>query len=60
MSRRPAFTLVELLVVTAIIAMLISTVFPALVAARAHAVRIRCAANLKNIADALSQYHPAA
>ena len=45
---RPAFTLVELLVVIGIIAVLIAILLPALNAARESARRTTCAANLKN------------
>jgi len=53
---RPAFTLVELLVVIAIIALLIAVLLPALAAARAHAARLKCASNLRTLAQVGVQY----
>jgi prepilin-type processing-associated H-X9-DG protein/prepilin-type N-terminal cleavage/methylation domain-containing protein len=56
MRRRCAFTLVELLVVVAIVTILIALLMPALVGARRKAQTIVCAANLRTIGQAMAMY----
>ncbi len=54
--RLSGFTLVELLVVISIIAMLLAVLMPALGKAKANAVRIVCASNMKQVGLCISMY----
>lgn len=54
--RRSAFTLVELLIVIALVAVLLSILLPALGAARRSAQDVQCLANLRQIATASLTY----
>lgn len=56
-DRRLGFTLVEMLVVVAIIGLLVGLLLPAVMSARENARRMECSAHLKEIGNALQSYH---
>ncbi len=53
---RGAFTLIELMVVVAIIALLIAILLPSLQSARLHAKTVTCATNLHHVGLAMANY----
>ena len=53
---RPAFTIVELLIVVAIIALLIAILLPAITKARDSALTTQSSGNMRNLAAALGSY----
>ena len=55
-KNKKAFTLIELLVVISIISLLIAILLPAINKAKALAVRVKCAGNLKQINLAMNLY----
>jgi prepilin-type N-terminal cleavage/methylation domain-containing protein len=52
MARRPGFTLVELLVCVALLAVLVAALLPALASARAASLKVVCTARLRDLTQA--------
>jgi len=55
-NRRPAFTLIEVLVVVAIIALLVSILLPSLSRAKAQARMVNCQSNIRQVMMAFLVY----
>ncbi len=55
--RKAGFTLVEIIVVSSIIALVLSFVFPVLLSARKRARTVKCLSNTRNIGVAFNLYH---
>jgi prepilin-type N-terminal cleavage/methylation domain-containing protein/prepilin-type processing-associated H-X9-DG protein len=55
-SRRKAFTLIEMLVVIAIVGILFTLVVPTIEKARRNALRMNCASNLRQVGMAVKMY----
>jgi prepilin-type N-terminal cleavage/methylation domain-containing protein len=56
MARKPGFTLVELMVSLAILAVLVAALIPLIGRARAAALKVVCSSRLKDLAFATNQY----
>jgi prepilin-type N-terminal cleavage/methylation domain-containing protein/prepilin-type processing-associated H-X9-DG protein len=56
MRRRAGFTLIEMLIVVAIVALLAALLLPSLNRAREHARRVQCASNLRQVSLATIMY----
>src|SRR4051812_37534262 len=55
-SNRKGFTLIELIVVVAILALLFAILLPALINAKKQAWRMECAGNLRAVGNAMNLY----